>query len=111
MGATVGANATTITGGSLTSGNVNADATSDLIVINNNTTAGSSVVINSVIADGAGPVGLTAGSTTAAIPTGSIQLGAANTFSGKTYITEGTLQLNNALALQNSTLTQPCPEP
>ena len=109
VGSTVGANATTITGGSLTSGNVNADATSDLIVINNNTTAGSSVVINSVIADGAGPVGLTAGSTTAAIPTGSIQLGAANTFSGKTYITEGTLQLNNALALQNSTFDTTLP--
>jgi autotransporter-associated beta strand protein len=86
------------------------DGTHDLIVINNNSTAGSSVVINSVIADnGANPVGLTAGSTLLATPTTTIQLGAANTFSGTTYITKGTLLLNNSLALQNSTLNYSLP--
>jgi len=104
VNSTVGANATTLTGGSLTSGNANADGTSDLIVINNDSAAGSSVVINSIIADnGATSVGLTAGSTLAAVPAGAIQLNAANTFSGSTYITVGTLLLGNPLALQNST--------
>ena len=110
VNSTVGANAATITGGTLTSGNANADGTHDLIVINNNSTASSSVVINSIIADnGANSVGLTAGSTLLTAPSGTIQLGAANTFSGATYITKGTLQLNNSLALQNSTLNYSLP--
>jgi autotransporter-associated beta strand protein len=104
VNSTVGANAATITGGTLTSGNTNADGSHDLIIINNNTTAGGSVVINSVIADnGANSVGLTVGSTAATTPSGPVQLGAANTFSGTTYITRGMLMLNNSLALQNST--------
>jgi autotransporter-associated beta strand protein len=112
VGSTVGANAATITGGSITSGDTTADSKHDLIVINNNTTAGTSgnVVINSVIADnGANSVGLTVGCTTVAVPTGSVQLGAANTFSGTTFISKGTLLLNNSLALQNSTFDTTLP--
>jgi fibronectin-binding autotransporter adhesin len=117
---TVGASTATITGGTLTSANIaalatgnaatNANGVADLIVINNNSTAGSSVVVNSVIADnGAYPVGLTAGSTLGTAPSGPIQLGGANTFSGPTYITKGILQLNNALALQDSALNYSLP--
>ena len=120
MNSTVGASTATITGGTLTSANIaalatgnaatNANGVADLIVINNNSTAGSSVVVNSVIADnGAYPVGLTAGSTLGTAPSGPIQLGGANTFTGPTYITKGTLQLINSLALQNSTLNYSLP--
>ncbi len=104
VGYAVGANTTTITGGSLTSGNTTADSKHDLIVFNNNSASSSSLVaINSVIADnGATPIGLTVGTTQAVTPTGTVQLGAANTFSGTTCITKGTLTLLNSLALQNS---------
>jgi autotransporter-associated beta strand protein len=101
--ATNGSSGITITGGTLTSGNTNADGTHDLIFINNTASSGN-IVINSVIADnGANSVGLTVGSTSVALPSGSVQLGAANTFSGTTLVTAGTLQLNNSLALQNAT--------
>jgi alpha-L-rhamnosidase len=117
VGGAVGANAVTITGGTLTSGNTTADGFHDLIIINNNnnlnsaTTAGGPVIINSVIADNAASgfsVGLTAGTGTnlangTFVNVGPIELGGANTFTGTTYIPKGTLQLNNALALQNST--------
>ena len=111
VGFTVGANTTTITGGTLTSGNTTADSKHDLIVFNNNSASSSSIVaINSVIADnGATPVGLTVGTTQAVTPTGTVQLGAANTFSGTTYITKGTLTLLNSLALQNSTFDTTLP--
>ena len=102
MNSTVGANTAMITGGTLTSGNANADGSSDLIIINNTASSGN-IIINSVIADnGVNSVGLTVGTTSAITPTGSVELGAANTFSGTTYITGGTLLLTSPLALQNS---------
>jgi autotransporter-associated beta strand protein len=109
LGANIGASTETITGGTLTSGNSNADGTHDLIIINNTATSGN-LVVNSVIADnGSAHVGLTVGTTSATTPTGSVQLGAANTFSGTTSISRGTLQINNALALQNSTFNTTLP--
>jgi fibronectin-binding autotransporter adhesin len=106
--------AETITGGTLTSGNTaaNANGVADLIIINNNnSTSAGNLIINSVIADnGANSVGLTVGSTLATAPTsGATQLGGANTFTGPTYITRGTLQLTNPVALQSSTLNYSLP--
>lgn len=90
MGSTVGTNNSTITGGSITSGNGN-----DLILINNDTTAsGGSLIINSNIT---GAVGITAGQTTTTAVPGQIQLGGSNnTFSGPSYIDGGTVVLTNA---------------
>jgi len=77
----VAGNASTITGGSLTSGNTTADGFHDLIVINNNSTAGGNLVINSAIVDnGANAVGLTK------TGAGTLILGGANTFTGPSYI-------------------------
>jgi fibronectin-binding autotransporter adhesin len=109
FGSTVAANNTVITGGSLTSGNTTADGFHDLIVVNNTASSGN-IIINSVIADNGGnSIGLTVGTTSTTTPTGSVQLGAANTFSGTTTIIKGRLALTNSLALQNSTFntTQP----
>jgi autotransporter-associated beta strand protein len=107
---TNGANAATITGGALTSGNTNADGAGDLIVINNNTTSGGSLILNSILADnGATPVGLTIGSTATASPGGPVVLGGSNTFTGATFITRGVLQLSNSQALQFSTLNYSLP--
>jgi fibronectin-binding autotransporter adhesin len=96
VGSGVGANTSTITGGNLTSGNTNADGTHDLIIINNNTTAGSNVVINSNIVNNGGTVvGLTAAVTTATAVTGNISLGGTNTFSGAAYIDGATVILTS----------------
>jgi fibronectin-binding autotransporter adhesin len=109
MGSTLAKNNAIITGGTLTSGNTNSDGTSDLIVINNTASSGN-LTINSVITDnGSQSVGLTVGTTSTTTPTGSVQLGGANTFSGTTYVTKGTLLLNNTLALQDSTFNTTLP--
>jgi autotransporter-associated beta strand protein len=111
LNSTFAANVATLTGGTLTSGNANADGTSDLNVINN-TAASGSIVFNTVIADnGTTSVGLTVGTTSPTAPTsvGAFTLNSANTFSGTTHITKGSLLLNNTLALQNSTFDTTLP--
>jgi autotransporter-associated beta strand protein len=103
LNSTFATNVATLNGGTLTSGNANADGTHDLIIINNSASSGI-LAINTVLTDNSGnSVGLTVGSTSGTVPSGSVQLNSANTFSGATYVSKGTLLLNNSLALQNST--------
>jgi len=111
LGSTFGSQVATLNGGTLTSGNLNADGTSDLIVINNSASSGS-IVFNTVITDnGATSVGLTVGATAATTPSnpGAVTLNSANTFSGTTYVTRGSILLNHPLALQNSTFNTSLP--
>ncbi|MGD1087081.1 MAG: autotransporter-associated beta strand repeat-containing protein, partial [Verrucomicrobiota bacterium] len=110
VGQTVAANNTTINGpGTLTSGNTTANGVSDLIVINNNDLAagtGNFIINAPIVNNGSTPVGLTVGSTDMAhTAPGSVVLGGINTFTGPTFITKGTLQLNAQYALQNSTFS------
>ena len=84
----VGANATLITGGTLTSGNGN-----DLIVIQNNTNASGAVSIASTIADKTAATALTKSGS------GTLYLtNAGNTYTGVTYVNGGIL---NVAALGN----------
>jgi fibronectin-binding autotransporter adhesin len=89
--------ASTITGGTITAG-----AGKELAIFNYEPTGSGSLTISSVIADNA------AGASALTIAgIGTTSLGAANTFTGQTAILGGSLQLANALALQNSTVTFP----
>jgi fibronectin-binding autotransporter adhesin len=83
MGSTVGTNSSTITGGSITSGNTNGDGSHDLILINNDTTAsgGNLVIASSIVNPSVGTIGITAGQTVPGTVPGQIQLGGTNTFS------------------------------
>lgn len=76
----VGANTTTITGGTLIGAN-----TSDL-VIHQNSSGG--MIINSIIANNTGATGLTK------TGTGTLTLGGANTYTGTTRVFEGKLTVN-----------------
>jgi fibronectin-binding autotransporter adhesin len=60
--------------------------------------SGGSGAFNGVIQDGAGTM------TLSKVGAGILTLGGANTFSGTTSVTAGTLKLTNTLALQNSTV-------
>ena len=97
VGSTVAGNVSTITGGSLTSGDTNADGTHDLIIIDNNTGSGN-IVINSAIVDNGVPTGITEGATTLSTVTSSLVLGGANSFTGPSSIDGGSVELNNASA-------------
>ena len=80
------------------------------MIIINNTASSGNLIINSVLTDNASQsVGLTVGTTSTTTPSGSVQLNAANTFSGTTYVTKGKLLLLNALALQDSTFNTTLP--
>jgi autotransporter-associated beta strand protein len=98
MGSTVGTNSSTITGGSITSGNTNGDGSHDLILINNDTTAsgGNLVIASSIVNPSVGTIGITAGQTVPGTVPGQIQLGGTNTFSSPSYIDGGTVVLENA---------------
>ena len=87
----VGANASTITGGTLkgTSGK-------DLVIIQNNTGA---LVISSTIADNGGATALTKSGT------GILTLFGSNTYTGGTYINGGTVNFNNDNAVGTGPLT------
>jgi autotransporter-associated beta strand protein len=92
----VGSNYNYINTGNLTTGG------SDLVVIQNNTSA--LLYIGSTITDAiSGSIGLTKAGA------GILALTAANTFTGPTYVTAGTLSLQNTYALQYSTLASGAP--
>jgi autotransporter-associated beta strand protein len=87
----VGAHVTTISGGTLSGA-----SGADLIVHQWNT--GGSLTINSIITDNGSPTGLTKSGP------GTLVLGSANTYSGSTSANAGLLVLDNASAVQNSTV-------
>ena len=90
---TTAANVQTITGGtSLTSNNGQ-----DLIVIDEDSTSGGMLAINSPIVDNStlGSIGFTKSGP------GVVILGGANTFTGPVYLNAGTIILNNASALES----------
>jgi autotransporter-associated beta strand protein len=87
-----GASGATINVGPVFTGN-----NQDLIVINNDTTAGGAITINSAINTGT-TLGLTKSGA------GAMVLGSANTYSGNTNLNGGATTLTNSLALQNSTV-------
>jgi autotransporter-associated beta strand protein len=89
----VGANASTITGGTLEGA-----AGRDLIV--NQFDTGGTIAINSTIADN------TTGTALTKSGPGTLSLGGANSFTGNTYVNAGVLQLSNANAVQNSTVVE-----
>jgi fibronectin-binding autotransporter adhesin len=95
IASTVGANPSTITGGTLRSAATVANK--DLVIINND--ASSSLTIGSVIADAAaGAAGLTKSGV------GALVLIGANTYAGPTIVNAGSMTVGNDLALQNSAL-------
>ena len=90
----IGANAIAINNGNLTS------SQAELFIHQYNTGTGTrTMTISSAITDNPGSVALVKAGA------GLLALNGANTFSGKTYINAGTLQLTNSLAMQNSTLS------
>ena len=82
----------------ITGGKLKGAAGQDLVVIQADATAGSSLTINSEIADNTTATALTKGGA------GLLILGGTNTFSGDTFINNGTVRLTNSQALQNSSL-------
>ena len=79
-----------------TSGGVTANSTGTKTITNSGTGVGK-VVMSGVIGDGGGKVAVIQNSSTSALT-----LSGANTYSGNTRISAGTLTIGNALALQNS---------
>jgi fibronectin-binding autotransporter adhesin len=89
----VGNNPTVITGGTLQGA-----AGADLVVNQFNTNGNGTLAINSVIADNTSATALTKSGN------GTLILGAANTYTGNTYLNAGTIALTNGSALQDSTV-------
>ena len=92
----VGANATGISGGSLTAG-----SGQELILHQWNNVAGGATTITSAIADNGSAVTLTKAGP------GTVVLDGANTFTGPTYVTAGTLQVGNGDTLGGVNFAQP----
>ena len=81
-----------------TTGGITANSAGTKTITNSGTGVGS-VVISGVIGDGSGQVAVTQNSTTSALT-----LSGANTYTGDTTVTSGTLIVSHAQALQNSAL-------
>jgi autotransporter-associated beta strand protein len=106
VSATAGAFAQTITGGTLTSGNTNSDGTHDLILINNDATAGGNLIVNSgIVNNGSNAVGLTLATTNESAELGLIELGGNNTFTGAIFIDAAKVTLEATTAFNGNNLT------
>jgi autotransporter-associated beta strand protein len=81
-----------------TTGGITANSAGTKTITNNGTGVGG-VVISGVIGDGTGQVAVTQNSTTSALT-----LSGANTYTGDTTVTSGTLTVSHVQALQNSAL-------
>lgn len=86
VSSTVGASASTITGGA-----IQGSASGQLTLLNNNS---NSLTISSVITDNGGPTGLTASGA------GTVILGALNTYTGVTTVSAGTLTIADTGAIK-----------
>ena len=84
---------------SFTTGGITANSEGTKTISNKGTAAGG-VVISGVVGDGSGKIAVVQNTTTS-----KLTLSGANTYSGDTTISAGALVVGNALALQNSTLS------